>query len=298
MLLSGMSRRGAQGGQEGNWGQGSSLCLRHHTLASLPVLCFLPAPRAGMRAGGCAVLVRPQVLQKHRLGQGNSEEGGQCLCATSGSSGAFPLVLTGSVPPCLSFPPRLQWGCDLTWLPAWPPRFEFLLCACCAARKVLWESKYSSPRRLQPGCSLARRGAPGEGLRRCRGRTGSSSTPLCPASCPWGLCGDLSRRWQWGAAPHPDSPGMLCILPALQNRPPRPRGPPQPIRAGSPLLSPWPRCVLLRRGRSWAGVRGRGAARGAFLTYLPAPAEPVGCCPGDSVALRPSSSALRPGCTY
>lgn len=223
MLLSGMSRRGAQGGQEGNWGQGSSLCLRHHTLASLPVLCFLPAPGAGIRAGGCAVLVRPQVLQKHSLGQGNSRWRGQCLCARSGTSGAFPLVLTGSVPLCLSFPPRLQRGCDLTWLPAWPPRFEFLLCACCAARKVLWESKYSSPRRLQPGCSLARRGAPGEGLRCC----------LCVLRpVPGVSAGTSAGGGSGGLRPIPTAPGCSASFHRCRTDPQGHGDPPSPSERG------------------------------------------------------------------
>lgn len=260
---------------------------------------FCLHPGRGCGQGGARCCCRLRSCKSTLWDKETAGGGGQRLCARSGSLGVFSWCRpTPSLRASVS--PWLQGGRDLTWLPAWPPRFEFLLCACCAARKVLWESKYSSPRRLQPGCSLpALRGAPGEGPRCCRGEDRVQLASSAPRVLSWGsLRGPRQEVAVGGCPPSQQPPGCSASFHRCRAEPRGHGGPPSPIPAGSPLLSPRPRCVLLRRGRSWAGVRGRGVARGAFLTYLPASAEPVGCCPGDSVALRPGSSALRPGCTY
>lgn len=167
-----------------------------------------------------------------------------------------PVLLTGSIPPVPQFPHRLHRGRDLAWLPAWPPRFEFLLCACPAARKVLWESKYSSPRRLQPGCSHRRRGAPGEGLCRCRG-TGEGLLPLPPVPT---VLGGGSPRAAVAAPPTPKTSGCsasfhLHTPPCGQGRPPGSGGTP-PVQRG-PLSSGRGPGVFCRAAGLACGGEGR-----------------------------------------
>lgn len=112
-------------------------------------------------------------------------------------------------------------GRDLAWLPAWPPRLEFLLCACCAAPKVLWESKYSSPRRLQAGCSLSPAAGEGHRERGCA-RAGGDER-----GCSTSVLSPLSRRSHGAAAGTP-------LLPLL----PQPRDAPHPS-----AFTPCPRSV-------------------------------------------------------
>lgn len=160
-------------------------------------------------------------------------------------------------PPVPQFPHWLHGGRDLAWLPAWPPSLEFLLCACWAARKVLWESKYSSARRLQAGCSLSA-AAEGHRERGCAwaGGAGEGLLPLRPVPAVLGV----SQR-RCGDALHPST--VTPRAPWAGQTPGAGEDP--PIAEGSPLVWPRPRRVL---PRSWAGVRGRGAVRRAFLTYL------------------------------
>lgn len=188
------------------------------------------------------------------------------------SSGLLLGVPDWLYPPVPQFPHWLHGGRDLAWLPAWPPSLEFLLCACRAARKVLWESKYSSARRLQAGCSLS---AEGHRERGCAGaggqERGCSPSVLSPLS--WGSPrATASPRAPWAG----QTPGARGNL---------------PIAEGSLLLWPRPRRVF---PRSWAGVRGRGAVLRAFLTYLRA----LGASGMLLRWLHSPAARLRPGYTY
>lgn len=219
-------------------------------------------------------------------------------------------MLTCSVPPRASVSPPVAEGPCSGLAPSLAAEAEFLLCACCARRKVLWESKYSSPRRLQAGCSLSpsgcRRGAPGEGLRRCWG-TGEGFTclrfmpPPCPHR-PWGLCGATGHgatsvgacspkpRWPHGCSaslrlcarasiPGPYNQGRALRIWGGPSQP-RPRGVPTSLAAAPARLA----ASGARRGAQLGWRAGaRGGARSIPHIFNDS-AEPVGRCSGDSAA--------------
>lgn len=175
----------------------------------------------------------------------------------AGSRG-FPVLLTGSIPPCLSFPP----GCTGTVIrPGSQPGLRALnSCFVPAALLGRCSGKANIPR---PGVS--RLAAPSLPPPRGTGR-GAPAPPSCPP-CPGG-----SLRGPH-CSPRPQTPGCSTSFPLRS--PARGSGArADPGAGGIPRAGP---SLRVPRGpgrvlpRSWAGVRGRGAVRGAFLTYLRAP---------------------------
>jgi len=222
----------------GSWGEGSSLPLnaglQHLCLPRLPGCCT-PGRRGQEGARGWYSPGSRQGTGCDKDAPARKEQGGgprrdsdrwQSGRVPGLAPWGVPLAADRLRPPVPQFPRRLQRGRELAWLPAWPPSLEFLLCACCARRKVLWESKYSSPRRLRAGCSLSP--AAGEGHRE-RGCTAAGE-----------------RRG-------PTAPGMLRIPPPLH-----PRLRPGALRAGqTPESGGDPRAPAERGARS--SRRGSGA---------------------------------------
>lgn len=191
--------------------------------------CLHPGER---RAGGCPVPVQPHISQRHQLGQGCAGEktagGGGGTVTDSraavcrdwlffwGGGGWCCRALMGfvSLLPRASVSPLVAEGPGSGLAPSLAAEAEFLLCACCARRKVLWESKYSSPRRLQAGCSLSPAAGKGHRERGCSAAGGRGEVPVhlrCvpPSSphCPRGLC-EATGCWRGagGCSPLPRRP--------------------------------------------------------------------------------------------
>lgn len=180
-----------------------------------------------------------------------------------------PVVLTGSVPPVPQFPragaviwpgsqPGLR-GLNSCFVPA------VLLRRCSGKANIPRPGVYrlAAPSLLPPARGTGRGAAPVPG----GDERGCSTSVLSPLS--WRSHGATAGTPLLPPLPQPrDAPHPSAFTPC-----PRsvgradPRGGPgdPPSAEGSPLVWPRPRRVL---PRSWAGVRGRGAVRRAFLTYL------------------------------
>lgn len=239
------------------------------------------------------------------------------------------MVLTVSVPPCLSFP--IACGGAVIWPGSQPGRRGLNSCFVPAALVGRCSGKANIPRpgiyRLAaPSLRLPARGT-GRGAALLPGERRGPGSPLLPISVLSPLSsGSLRghRRGGRGRAgtrrgprqeaaamggfppPHPDSPwdalhpSAFTPMPLSQGSPGRadPQrmgGPPQARPSGVPApLAVAPACFAgsgARSGCSWAGVRGRGGGARSIPHIFNGSAEPVGCCPGDSTALRPGSSA-------
>lgn len=214
------------------------------------------------------------------------------------------------------FPHWLRRGRALAWLPAWPPRLNSCFVPAALVGRCSGKANIPRPgvyRLAAPSLRLPARGTgrgaapPPGGEERSRFTSAAYLRPL-PTVLGVSARPPAAGGERGAAPPYPDGPWDALHPSAFappprgspgRTRPPRTGGghPPPPSRdhAGYPLLfAVAPACLAVSGARGGAQPGWRAGARGGARSIphiFNGSAEPVGCCSGDSAALRPGSSA-------
>lgn len=292
--VSGGTRRGP-GGELGR-GITPSPWKLHLSISAFPGCCFLPAHRCKAKGRGSQLPTGTETSSRAAV---SSLEG-------------FSLVLTSSVAPCLSFPTSFRGA--MVWPGSQPGCRGLNSCFVPAALVGRCSGKVNIPLPGIYGLAAPSLRLPARGTGRGAAllSVGRAEGPLCPVPTILGVSAGPPAVGSWGTLAEvaaggcfscPNSPGVAQhpyprLRPGLsgQDRPPRLWGPPKPGPSRVPAPLAVASVCFAGSRHSWAGVRGRGAARRAFLTYLTALPSQWDAAPVTPWLYDPAARP-RPGCT-